>query len=148
MPSIHTRSHRAFVKQRGAARGLLVVNTGRLVSKLHNRMPSTGEVLLKGGPAHMESARLARCCGSPPAGGETRHRKHRRTSSIIQITCKVLVSGGMGMGALLATLEAMGQCVPSSHQGALPRGLLHAPYTCAAIGHSSSKGALLDAYWW
>ena len=66
----------------------------------------------------------------------------------MQITCKVLVSGGMGMGALLATLEAMGQCVPSSHQGALPRGLLHAPYTCAAIGHSSSKGALLDAYWW
>ena len=66
----------------------------------------------------------------------------------MQITCKVLVSGGMGMGALLATLEAMGQCVPSSHQGALPRGLLHAPYTCATIGHSSSKGALLDAYWW
>ena len=117
--------------RKGAARGLLVVNTGRLVSKLHNRMPSTGEVLLKGGPAHMESARLARCCGSPPAGGETRHRKHRRTSSIIQITCKVLVSGAIGMGALLATLEAMVATVPSSDQGALPRGLLHALYTHA-----------------
>ena len=67
----------------------------------------------------------------PSRGGETRHRKHRRTSSIIQITCKVLVSGAIGMGALLATLEAMVATVPSSDQGALPRGLLHALYTHA-----------------
>ena len=145
---LHMCSHKASVVERGPARGLLVVNTGDAVSQLHNRMESTPQVLMRASPACMQSASLLRCSCSLDLGVDVGHSRHRRASSTMQISAEVAVLCATGMEALLATPEATGQYVASSHQGILSLRLSRTRCPGATRVGKSVEGALLEACWW
>ena len=97
-----------------------MVCTGDAVSQLPHRMPSTPQVLPTASPAGMQSAGLSGCSRGLDLGVDVGRRRHGWASGTMQISAEVAVSGAMGMGILLATLEATVQYVPLSDQGILP----------------------------
>ena len=97
-----------------------MVCTGDAVSQLPHRMPSTPQVLPTASPAGMQSAGLSGCSRGLDLGVDVGRRRHGWASGTMQISAEGAVSGAMGMGILLATLEATVQYVPLSDQGILP----------------------------
>ena len=93
-----------------------MVCTGDAVSQLPHRMPSTPQVLPTASPARMQSASLSGCSRGLDLGVDVGRRRHGWASGTMQISAEVAVSGAMGMGILLATLEATVQYVPLSDQ--------------------------------
>ena len=125
-----------------------MVCTGDAVSQLPHRMPSTPQVLPTASPAGMQSAGLSGCSRGLDLGVDVGRRRHGWASGTMQISAEVAVSGAMGMGILLATLEATVQYVPLSDQGILPWRLSRTLCRGATRVCKSVEGALLEVYWW
>ena len=125
-----------------------MVCTGDAVSQLPHRMPSTPQVLPTASPAGMQSAGLSGCSRGLDLGVDVGRRRHGWASGTMQISAEVAVLCATGMGALLATPEATGQYVASSHQGILSLRLSRTRCPGATRVGKSVGGALLEAYWW
>ena len=96
----------------------------------------------------MQSAGLSGCSRGLDLGVDVGRRRHGWASGTMQISAEVAVSGAMGMGILLATLEATVQYVPLSDQGILPWRLSRILCRGATRVCKSVEGALLEVYWW